>query len=128
MLVLVTVQAEELPVAAIRRIVVVIVIPMMHGQLANAPAAEIATALGAHMRKQFQGTGAIAPSDLGARSPRVSYELVQLVVSSGLIRHGQIRHIDITLKQPARARCHVSEVLHQNSPRQHPSSITRSQA
>ena len=62
MLLLVTVQTQELPVAAINRIVVVVVIPVMDSELANVLAAELARALRTHGRKQLQRAGSIAPS------------------------------------------------------------------
>jgi len=52
-LVLVTVDAEQLPVAAVGRIVVVIAVAMMHRELAQPLALELATAAGADVRQDF---------------------------------------------------------------------------
>jgi len=53
MLVVVAVQAEQLPVATVRRIVVVIVVAMMNGKFAQFFAGKIPTAASADMRKQL---------------------------------------------------------------------------
>ena len=76
MLLLVTIQTQEFPVAAIRGVVVVIVIPVMDRELANVFAAELARALRAHGRKQFQRAGPIAAKTVSAGPPRAGYEIM----------------------------------------------------
>jgi hypothetical protein len=98
MLLLVTVQAEQLPVAAIRGVVGVIVVPVMDGQLAASLAAELATALRAQVWEQLQSTGPIAQEAVRAGPPAVSYEFMQIVVRDSLIWHGRISNIDTTFK------------------------------
>ena len=46
MLIVVTVEAEQLPVAAVRRIVVMVVVLVMDRQLAELPAVKFASAVG----------------------------------------------------------------------------------
>src|SRR5437763_4292651 len=58
-LVLVAVDAQQLPIAAVRRIVVVIAILVMHGQLAQTLARELAAAARADVRQQLEGLIAI---------------------------------------------------------------------
>jgi len=53
-LMIMAVDTEQLPVAAVRRVVVVVVILVMHRQLAQLFAFEIPAAMAAHPRKQFQ--------------------------------------------------------------------------
>ena len=60
-----------------------IVIPVMDSELANMLAAELARALGAHGRKQFQRARPIASKTVSAGPPRVGYELMEIVV----VRH-----------------------------------------
>ena len=68
-LMIMAVDAEQLPVAAIGRVVVVVVVLVMHCQLAQLFAFEIPAAMAAHPRKQFQGlfTVALRFSDNGLR-------------------------------------------------------------
>src|SRR5688572_18851142 len=54
MLIVVAVQAEQLPVAAVRRIVAVVVIPMVDGQLAQVGIGELAGAAPADPRVNLQ--------------------------------------------------------------------------
>ena len=55
MLVLVTVDTEKFPVAAIRRVVVMVMIPVVNRQLAKLLAFEFPDTSGADMREKFQG-------------------------------------------------------------------------
>src|SRR5471030_3007036 len=59
-LVIVAIQAKELPVAAVRRIVVVVVIAMMDGQLAQVLASELPGAAPADPRIDLERLFAIA--------------------------------------------------------------------
>ena len=55
MLVIVAVNAEQFPVAAVGRVVVVIVVPMVHRQFAKLLAFEFPDTSGADMGEEFQG-------------------------------------------------------------------------
>ena len=55
MLVVVAVNAEQLPVAAVRRVVIVIMIPVVDRQLAKLLAFEFPDASGTDMREKLQG-------------------------------------------------------------------------
>ena len=55
MLVVVAIQAQQLPVAAVRRVVVVVVVFVMDGQLAQPLAFELARAVGADVRQHAEG-------------------------------------------------------------------------
>lgn len=59
-LVLVTVDAEILPIAAIRRVVIVVVIAMMHGQLVQILTRELTAAACADPAMQLQRLLAVA--------------------------------------------------------------------
>ena len=53
-------QTEKLPVRSILRVVVVVMITMVNGQLAQALAGKLAGAAAAHVRVHFQGLVAVA--------------------------------------------------------------------
>jgi hypothetical protein len=55
MLVVVAVDAEQLPVAAVGRIVVVVVVDVVHGEFAELFSLEFTAAASAHRWEQFQG-------------------------------------------------------------------------
>lgn len=55
MLVIVAVDAEQFPVAAVGGIVVVVVVDMVHGEFAELFSFEFTGAASAHQREQFQG-------------------------------------------------------------------------
>src|SRR6187402_1193029 len=54
MLPVVAIQAQVLPITAVRRIVIVVMIFVMHGQLVQVLARKLAPAPGAHVRMQFE--------------------------------------------------------------------------
>ena len=58
-LVVVTIQTKQLPIAAVGRIVCMIVVFVMHGQFGKIPPLEFPAAAGANMREQFQRAAAI---------------------------------------------------------------------
>ena len=60
MLVLVAVDAQQLPVAAIRRVVIMVVVAMMHRELLQIVAGELARATGTDPRVELQRPLAIA--------------------------------------------------------------------
>ena len=80
-LVVVAVEAQQLPVAAVRRIVVVIVVAVMHGQLAQVRARELARAAAADPRIDLQRLLAIALLALLGCAPRVGDDPVELAGS-----------------------------------------------
>ena len=54
-LVVMAVEAEQLPVAAVGRVVLCVVVLVVDGQLAQAPALELAAAVGADVGQEFEG-------------------------------------------------------------------------
>src|SRR6185503_10852597 len=52
-------DAEQLPVRAVGRVVVVVAVAVMHGELAQALAVELARAARADPRQDLQGLGAV---------------------------------------------------------------------
>ncbi len=54
MLIVVTIKTEQLPVAAVRRIIVVVMVFVMNGELAQLLAVEFATAMRTEPWKQFE--------------------------------------------------------------------------
>ena len=78
-LVVVAIQAQQLPVAAVERIVVVIVVAVMHRQFMQIPALEIAAAAPANMRIQFERPFTVALSAKLAATPRCFHDLIQFV-------------------------------------------------
>lgn len=77
MLVVVAVQAQQLPVAAVGRVVVVIMVAVMHGQLLHVGAREFAHAAPADPRIHFQGTFAVAALALVGGAARFGDDFVQ---------------------------------------------------
>src|SRR5688572_33172854 len=69
-LVLVAVHAEELPVAAVRRVVIVIAVLVMDGELAQARAGECARAAAADVREELEGLLAVVGAAHGGILPR----------------------------------------------------------
>jgi hypothetical protein len=59
MLVIVAVNAEQLPVATVRRVVVVVVVLVVDGELAHVGVVELTRAASADPRKQFQRLAAV---------------------------------------------------------------------
>jgi len=77
MFVVVAVEAEQLPVAAICRIVLVIVIAVMHRQLAQVRLRELAGAPSTYPRIDFQRSLTIAQLAFFRRAPGIGHYLVQ---------------------------------------------------
>ena len=77
-LVVVTVQTEQLPIAAIRRVVVVIVITVMNGQLTQIDACEHSSAAATDPRIDLQRALTIALSALVGGASRVGHDSIQL--------------------------------------------------
>jgi len=76
-LVVVAVQAEQFPVAAVRRIVVVIVVPVVDGELVDVGVIELARAAAADPREHLQGLAAIALLARVARLPGIGHDPVE---------------------------------------------------
>src|SRR6476659_74074 len=77
-LVVVTVQAQQFPVAAIRRIVVMVVVPMMDRQLAQIGAREFASAPAADPRIYPERLLAVSLFALGRRAAGVGDDAIEL--------------------------------------------------
>jgi hypothetical protein len=77
MLVLVAVDAEQLPVAAIQRIVIVIMILMVNREFAQAHAGELAGAAAADPRIEFERAFAIGGFALAAVPAGFGYDAIQ---------------------------------------------------
>ena len=79
MLVLVTVDAEQLPVAAVRRIVVVVVVLVMHRELLEVLPTELSATARANPRVDAQGLLAVVPQTLVPGPMCLSHDPVQLI-------------------------------------------------
>jgi hypothetical protein len=88
MLVVVAIQAKQFPVAAIQRVVVVIVILVVDCQFSQARAGKFAAASPADPREQFEGALAISRLALAAMLARLGYDAVE----PGMIRDGTFGH------------------------------------
>src|SRR5579862_153337 len=83
-LVVVAVKAQQLPVAAVRRIVVVIVVTMVHGELAQISARELASTAPADPGIDLKRPLAIAPLPLLGSAARIGHEAIELAgIGSG---------------------------------------------
>jgi len=107
-LVVVAIHAQQLPVAAVRRVAVVVVVAMVHGQLLQIGAGELARAAPAEPRIHLQRALAIALVALFGIAPRLGDDAVELVVAlRGFTgRHCLFRRVQIaaaTLSQTCRA-------------------------
>lgn len=78
MFVVVAVQTQQLPIAAIRRVVVVIVITVVNGQLTQIGACEHSSAAATDPRINLQSSLTIALSPLVGGAPRVGHDSIQL--------------------------------------------------
>ena len=88
MLVLVAVDAEQFPVAAIQRIVVVVVVFVVHGQLAQAHTRKLACASPADPGKQFERALAVSRLALVAVPARFGDHAVEpRLIGIGLLGH-----------------------------------------
>src|SRR6185295_11239270 len=77
-LVLVAVHAQELPVAAVGRVVVVVAVLVVHGELAQTLAAELARAAAADPRQDLERLLAVGAGALLLRFFRLGDEVVEL--------------------------------------------------
>jgi len=89
MLVFVAVDAEQFPVAAIQRIVVVVMVLVVHSQLAQAHARKLACASSADPGKQFERALAVSRLALVAVPARFGDDPVE----PRLIRIGLFDHV-----------------------------------
>jgi len=80
MFVVVAIDAQQLPVAAVGWIVIVIVVAMMHGELTDVAAIEFAAAAPADPRVQFQRLFAIALLARVRVTPRSRNDCVELAL------------------------------------------------
>ena len=90
MLILVTVEAQQLPIASVWRVVVVIMILVMHGELAKFRPGKVAPAQTTHGWKQLQCAGSIALVAPFAISAHLGNALVQIVVAWGIFCHQRL--------------------------------------
>ena len=79
MLIVVAVETQQLPVAAVRRVVIVVLILVMDRELANFFAAEFAPAARADPRKKFERALPICLGPLFPLSPQFGIHLFQFV-------------------------------------------------
>ena len=77
MFIIMAIKAKQLPVAAVGRVVVVVMVAVVDREHPQLPAAEIAAAAPADMRKQFQGPLAITLFPLLPVAAGVSHHLRQ---------------------------------------------------
>ena len=78
-LIVVTVDAQQLPVAAVSRIVIVVVIPVMDGKLTNFFAAEFAAAAPAYPGKHFERALPVIPRPLFTLALQLRIQLFEFV-------------------------------------------------
>ncbi|VTR69370.1 hypothetical protein DESC_740109 [Desulfosarcina cetonica] len=89
MFVVVAIDTQQLPVAAVGWIVVVVVVAMMDGQFPQLFAAELAAAAAADMREQFQGFLAVRLLPLLHVATRIGDHPGELIRTIGfLFGHG----------------------------------------
>lgn len=86
MLIVMTVGAEVFPIAAVRRVVVVVAIFMVHGQEMQVGEVELAAALGANPPVELQGTLPIIIHCL-LLPFHCPHQLVQLLLALGRAGH-----------------------------------------
>jgi hypothetical protein len=77
MLVFMAVNAQEFPVAAVERIVVVVVVLVMYGQLAQAHTGELTATSTANVRVQLERPFAISRLAFRAMTARLGYNAVE---------------------------------------------------
>ena len=87
MLILVTVETQQLPIASVWRVIVVVVILVMHGELAKSYSGKVAPAPPAHGRKQPQRTGSVAAVAPFAISASLGNDVAQVVAGRGFCCH-----------------------------------------
>jgi hypothetical protein len=81
------VEAQQFPVAAVGRVVVVVVVLVVHGQQVDGRVVEFPRAAAADPREQFQRLGSVAFFALLPDAPRVGDDLIQaLAVGAVLLR------------------------------------------
>ena len=71
MLVVVAVDAEQLPVASVGRVVVVVVVLVVDRELAQPPARKLAPTRGAHVGQQLERALAVALGSVSRLAPPV---------------------------------------------------------
>lgn len=82
-------QAEKFPVRSILRVVIVVVVAVVHRQLAQAFAGELAGAAAAHVRVHFQGLVTVAHFLVALC---ISENTIQFSgVGSGFVCHTSVR-------------------------------------
>ena len=88
-LILMAINAQQLPVAAIERVIVVIVILVVHRQFAQTHAGELTAASSANVRIEFHGAFTVSRLALAAVPARFGDDSIE----TRLIRVGRFRHI-----------------------------------
>jgi hypothetical protein len=77
------VNAQQLPVAAVRWVVVMVVIPVVNGQLAQAFALKLASASGTDRFKEFERPLTVPFFALGAVLPRLGDDALLVIAAAG---------------------------------------------
>lgn len=91
MFVVMAIKTEQFPVAAIGRVVIVIVVAMMHGELLQILTRKLALAAPADPRIQLERLLAIGKLALIAITLRTGHDLVQAVVTGfGFLGHVRV--------------------------------------
>ena len=78
-LIVVTVDTQQLPVAAVRWIVIVVVILMMNRELSNSPSRKFTPASCTYFRKHFERSLSIGLLQTRPVLPGLGYNLIYLV-------------------------------------------------
>src|SRR6516162_8526774 len=94
-LVVVAVNAEQFPIAAVTRVVVVVVILVVHGQQVNGRVIEFPRTAAADPGEQFERLAAVTLVTLLADAPRARDDLVESIAIRIILLH------DITRTLPA---------------------------
>src|ERR1051326_379510 len=115
-LVLVAVHAQQLPVAAVGRIVVVVAVLVVHGELAHALAAELARAAAADPRQDLEGLLAVGAGALLLRLLRLRDDIVEFrhdprrYYRQAVYAQGRSVHMPIHVTELAAARRNAAAV------------------
>lgn len=113
MFVVVAIQAEIFPVTAIRRIIVMIMIDMMHGQLMQIGTREFPAAAAADPRMQTQRLFAVTGQPVFGAAPGIGNDLIKFLPIDlfaglwSLLCHICLVYQLLTAKDPLRGAAHV---------------------
>jgi hypothetical protein len=102
MLVVMAVQAQQLPVAAIRGIVVVVVIAVMDGEFPEAFAGELPAASCADVWQDLECASAVALLTLGLIAPEFGRDSGTFRFAKWSVRHGYCLPLRIVLQDGVR--------------------------